>query len=100
MAPTGIGLRDGAAFCGASLNLPEAHVATITSRLSGAALPVRFVAGPLVALFGPAEESYAQLVADYLPRLWLLEQAGHALAGLRLLVPATLPAPTATRRTT
>ncbi len=91
VAPTGIALRQGVAFCGEPLNLPAEHVATIASRLNGAALPARFVPGPLVALFGPAEEAYGQLVIDYLPRLWLLEQAGHALPGLRFLLPATLP---------
>ncbi len=91
VAPTGIGLHEGTAFCGPQLNLPPEHVATITRRLSGAALPVRFIPGPLVALFGPAEESYAQLLTDYLPRLWLLQQAGHRLETLRLLLPATLP---------
>ncbi len=91
VGPTGVALRDGVAFCGARLNLPPEHVAAIAGRLNGANLPVRFVPGPLVPLFGPAEESYGQLVIDYLPRLWLLEQAGHALAGLRFLVPATLP---------
>ena len=91
VAPTGIALRDGVAFCGAQLNLPPEHVATITARLSGADLPLRFVEGPLVALFGPAEEAYGQLLIDYLPRLWLLEQAGYSLARLRFLVPAILP---------
>ncbi len=91
VAPTGIALRDGVAFCGAQLNLPPEHVATITTRLSGAGLPERFVPGPLVPLFGPAEEAYGQLLIDYLPRLWLLEQAGYPLASLRFLLPATLP---------
>ena len=91
VAPTGIALRDGVAFCGAQLNLPPEHVATITARLSGAGLPERFVPGPLVPLFGPAEEAYGQLLIDYLPRLWLLEQAGYPLATLRFLLPATLP---------
>ncbi len=91
VAPTGIALRNGVAFCGAQLNLPPEHVATITARLSGAGLPMRFVPGPLAALFGPAEEAYGQLLIDYLPRLWLLEQAGYALDALRFLVPEMLP---------
>ncbi len=92
IAPTGIALCDGVAFCGAQLNLPQAHVATITARLSTADLPVRHVPGPLVPLFGPAEEAYGQMLVDYLPRLWLLEQAGYDLATLRFLLPAALPA--------
>ncbi len=92
VAPTGIALRQSVAFCGAQLNLPPGHVATITARLSGARLPERFVPGPLVPLFGPAEEAYGQLLIDYLPRLWLLEQAGYPLDSLRFLVPASLPA--------
>ncbi len=91
VAPTGIALRDGVAFCGAQLNQPPEHVATITGRLSGGNLPLRFVPGPLAPLFGPAEEAYGQVLVDYLPRLWLLEQAGYPLASVRFLVPATLP---------
>ena len=91
IAPTGIALRDGLAFHGAQLNLPRGHVATITSRLNGASLPIRFVPGPLAVLFGPAEEDYGQLLIDYLPRLWLLEQAGYKLATLQILIPANLP---------
>ena len=92
VAPTGIALRDGVAFCGTQLNLPAEHVATIIARLNGTDLPDRFVPGPLVPLFGPAEEAYGQLLVDYLPRLWLLEQAGYTLSELRFLVPASLPA--------
>ena len=92
VAPTGIGLRDGVAFCGAALNLPRAHVTAVTRRLAGTALPVRHVPGPLVPLFGPAEDAAAQLYVDYLPRLWLLEQAGYRLEDLHFLVPASLPA--------
>ena len=91
VAPTGIGLRDGVAFFSTALNLPRAHVAAVTSRLAAADLPVRHVPGPLVPLFGPAEESYQQVIVDYLPRLWLLEQAGYTLADLHILVPAALP---------
>ncbi len=90
VAPTGIGLRDDVAFCAASLNLPAQHVSTIVARLNQMHPPCRQVAGPLVPLFGPAEEDSAHLLIDYLPRLWLLEQAGYPLDTLRFLVPDPL----------
>jgi capsular polysaccharide biosynthesis protein len=94
VAPTGIPLAHGHAFHGAALNLPRDHVSVITSRMNQTPLPARFVPGPLAVLFGPAEEAYAQLIIDYLPRLWLLQAAGYDPATIRYLVPATLP-PTA-----
>jgi capsular polysaccharide biosynthesis protein len=91
LAPTGIGLRQDVAFSAANLNLPREHVATIVARLNQMAPPCREVAGPLAALFGPAEEDAGHLLVDYLPRLWLLEQAGYALETLRFVVPDPLP---------
>jgi hypothetical protein len=91
IAPTGIPLADGHAFHGAALNLPRDHVSIITDRINQSPLPTRFVPGPLAVLFGPAEEAYAQLIVDYLPRLWLLQAAGYDLATIRYVIPATLP---------
>ncbi len=90
VAPTGIALRDGTAFAGETLNLPPEHVVRVITRLNEFPPPARFVAGPLMPLFGPAEESWPHAVLDYLPRLWVAEAAGHALASLRLLIPAVL----------
>ncbi len=90
VAPTGIGLCDHVAFAATSLNLPREHVATIVARLNQMAPPCRHVAGPLVPLFGPAEEDAGHLLIDYLPRLWLLEQAGYPMDTLRFLVPDPL----------
>lgn len=87
LAPTGIGLRDHVAFSAASLNLPREHVTNIVARLNEMRPPCRHVDGPLVALFGPAEEDAGHLLIDYLPRLWLLEQAGYALEDLRFVLP-------------
>jgi len=91
VAPTGIAVRDGVAFAGAALNLPAEHVGVITRRLAESSLPIRDVAGPLLPLFGPAEEIYTQLITDYLPRLWQVQQAGFDIGALRILVPAHLP---------
>ena len=90
VAPTGIGMRGDVAFCGAALNHPRDHVATIIARLNAMGPPCREVAGPLVPLFGPAEEDSGHLLIDYLPRLWLLEQAGYALDTLHFLLPDPL----------
>ncbi len=90
VAPTGIGLCGHVAFAAASLNHPRDHVATVVARLNQMAPPCRHVAGPLVPLFGPAEEDAGHLLIDYLPRLWLLEQAGYPLDTLRFLVPDPL----------
>ena len=90
VAPTGIGLCRDVAFSAASLNHPRDHVTTIVARLNDVRPPCRAVPGPLVPLFGPAEEDDGHLLVDYLPRLWLLEQAGYALETLRFLVPDPL----------
>lgn len=91
VAPTGIGICGNVAFAAAALNHPREHVATIVARLNQMSPPCRAVPGPLVPLFGPAEEDLGHLLIDYLPRLWLLEQAGYALDTLRFLVPDRLP---------
>ena len=90
VAPTGIGLCRNVAFSASSLNHPREHVATIVGRLNAVNPPCRDVPGPLVPLFGPAEEDDAHLLIDYLPRLWLLEQAGYKLDTLYFLVPDPL----------
>ncbi len=90
VAPTGIGLCGDVAFSAASLNHPYQHVSTIVARLNEMRPPCRQVPGHLVPLFGPAEEDAGHLLIDYLPRLWLLQQAGHALDRLHVLVPDTL----------
>ena len=90
VAPTGIGLCGHVAFAAASLNHPYQHVATIVARLNQMAPPCREMPGPLVPLFGPAEEDAGHLLIDYLPRLWLLEQAGYPVDTLRFLVPDPL----------
>ena len=90
VAPTGIGLCREVAFSAASLNHPLEHVATIVARLNASDLPCRAVPGPLVPLFGPAEEDEGILILDYLPRLWLLEQAGYPIDTVHFLVPDPL----------
>ena len=90
VAPTGIGLCGHVAFAAAALNHPREHVDTIVARLNQMAPPCRHVTGPLVPLFGPAEEDTGHLLIDYLPRLWLLEQAGYSFDTLRFLVPDPL----------
>ena len=91
LAPNGIGLCQNVAFASAALNHPRDHVTTITTRLNQMSLPVREIEGPLVPLFGPAEEDVRHLLVDYLPRLWLMEQAGYRLEKLRFVVPDPLP---------
>ncbi len=91
LAPTGIGVCGNVAFAASGLNHPREHVGTIVARLNEMAPPVRDVPGPLVPLFGPAEEDARHLLVDYLPRLWLLGQAGYALGDVRLVVPDKLP---------
>lgn len=92
IAPTGVGIRGDVAFASAALNHPREHVATIAARLNemgggDTVPPCRQVPGPLVPLFGPAEDDTMHLLVDYLPRLWLLDQAGYALDALTFLVP-------------
>lgn len=91
IGPTGIGLRDGVAFSGAALNQPPEHVAGIVARLNETRPPCRTVPGPLVPLFGPGSEDPGQVLIDYLPRLWLLDQAGYPPDTLYFMVPDHLP---------
>ena len=90
VAPTGIGVCQDVAFSAASLNQPRDHVTTIVARLNEVRPPCRVVPAPLVPLFGPAEDDDGHVLIDYLPRLWLLEQAGYRVETLHFLVPDPL----------
>jgi capsular polysaccharide biosynthesis protein len=90
VAPLGVAIKDGTAFCGeAFLHLRHVVVA-ISDRVNAAGMGVLPVAGAVAVLCGPAHETYGHWLVDFLPRLWVLQQAGHDLASLRYLVPADL----------
>jgi capsular polysaccharide biosynthesis protein len=90
VAPTGIPIKQGVAFHGEAFLHPRHLVVSISDRLNAERLPTRPVSGDVAVLCGPAHETYGHWLVDFLPRLWVLHQAGHDLAALRYLVPADL----------
>ncbi len=90
LAPTGIAMKDGVAFSSAAFLHPPHHVATVAGRMLAADLPVRHVRGPLAVLYGPGHETYGHWLVDFLPRLWVLAQAGHDILTLRYAIPPDL----------
>ncbi len=90
VAPTGIAIKDGTAFHGEAFLHPRHLVVAISDRVNAAGLGIVPVAGAVAVLCGPAHETYGHWLVDFLPRLWVLHQAGHDLATLRYLVPADL----------
>jgi capsular polysaccharide biosynthesis protein len=91
VAPTGIAIRQGVAFHADAFLHPRPHVVSVCDRLNAEKPPVRRVSGKLAVIYGPAAETYGHWLTDFLPRLWVLQAAGHALETLRFLMPPDLP---------
>jgi capsular polysaccharide biosynthesis protein len=90
VAPTGIAVCEGVAFHGEAFLHPRHHVVAISDRLNAETPPVRDVPGPLAVVYGPAHETWGHWLTDFLPRLWVLLEAGYNLADMRFLLPADL----------
>ena len=90
VAPTGIPIVGGVALHGDAFLHPRHVAAAISDRLNAEPPPIYDIAGDVALLCGPAHETYGHWLVDFLPRLWVLHQAGHDLALLRYLVPADL----------
>ena len=90
VAPTGIPIKHGVAFHGDAFLHPRHLAVAIADRLNADPPAMRDIAGPVAVLCGPAHETYGHWLVDFLPRLWVLHQAGHDLASLRFVVPADL----------
>jgi capsular polysaccharide biosynthesis protein len=90
VAPTGIAIKDGVAFHAEAFLQPRHHVVTVCDRLNAVNPPVRHVGGTLAVIYGPANETWGHWLIDFLPRLWVLQQAGHDLENLHFLVPPDL----------
>ncbi len=90
LAPTGVAIKDGVAFSSPAFLHPPYHVATVAGRLLKSDLPTRHVRGPLAVIYGPGHETYGHWLVDFLPRLWVLAQAGHDILTLRYAVPPDL----------
>ena len=90
VAPTGIAVKDGTAFCSAAFIHPPHHVVAIVDRLNATPLPVRHIAGKLAVIYGPAHETHGHWLTDFMPRLSVLHDAGHDIATLRFVVPPDL----------
>jgi capsular polysaccharide biosynthesis protein len=90
VAPTGIAIKDGTAFHSEAFLHPRHLVVTISDRVNAERMDTVPVDGTVAVLCGPAHETYGHWLVDFLPRLWVLHQAGYDLATLRYLVPADL----------
>jgi capsular polysaccharide biosynthesis protein len=90
VAPTGIAVCEDVAFHSDAFLHPRHHVVAVIDRLNAEVLPVRDVPGPLAVVYGPAHETWGHWLTDFLPRLWVLREAGYELADIRFLVPADL----------
>lgn len=90
IAPTGIPVAGGVALHGQAFLHPRHLVVEISDRLNAETLPRRHEPGPLAVICGPAHETWGHWLTDFLPRLWVLQAAGHDLAALRYLVPDDL----------
>jgi capsular polysaccharide biosynthesis protein len=90
VAPTGIPIKQNVAFHSDAFLHPRHLTVAIADRLNAETPPVRRIEGIVALLCGPSHETYGHWLVDFLPRLWVLHQAGHDLAALRYLVPADL----------
>jgi capsular polysaccharide biosynthesis protein len=90
LAPTGIPIKQGVALRGEAFMHPHYLVTQVADRLNAETLPAREVGGDVVPLIGPAHETYGHWLVDFLPRLWVLHQAGYDLAALRFVVPCDM----------
>jgi capsular polysaccharide biosynthesis protein len=91
VAPTGIAISGQVAYHAESFLHPRHHVVAISDRLNADKPPPRDVPGPLAVIYGPAQETWGHWLVDFLPRLWVLREAGFALAELHFLLPQDLP---------
>ncbi len=91
VAPTGIAVQDGVAFCSASFIHPRHHVETIAARLNRERPRLREVPGPVAVIDGPGQETWGHWLCDFLPRLSVLYDAGWDIGALRFAVPPDLP---------
>ncbi|GJE68966.1 glycosyltransferase family 61 protein [Methylorubrum podarium] len=89
----GVVLLDGVFQYAAQLNIfPvnfEGHFRAIAARLPG--LRRVAVEEPAVLLTGMGHQMYGHWLVDFLPKLFLLDRAGHDIARLRYLLPADTP---------
>ena len=89
----GVLLLDGVFQYGAQLNIfPvnfEGHFRAIAARLPG--LRRVAVEEPVVLLTGMGHQMYGHWLVDFLPKLFLLDRAGHDITRLRYLLPADTP---------
>ena len=90
VAPTGIPIKQNIAFHGDAFLHPRHLTVAISDRLNAEPPPIRTIDGTVALLCGPGHETYGHWLVDFLPRLWVLHQAGQDLAALRYLVPADL----------
>ena len=90
VAPTGIAVSEGVAFHSDAFLHPRHHVVAISDRLNADKPQPRHVPGPLAVIYGPAHETWGHWLTDFLPRLWVLQEAGYDLTTTRFLLPFDL----------
>jgi capsular polysaccharide biosynthesis protein len=76
-----------------AFNHPDYYVRHVISSdgLNRGVLPVRYVPGRAVAIFGPGYPVYGHWLVDFLPRLHVLEQSGFDIRSLIFVLPRDLP---------
>lgn len=85
--------RNGTYYRCPELNVHEAHIATERATLATGdeGRKRRHLSGSHVVLAGPGYGIYGHWLAEYLPKLSLLNFAGYDIHGLQYLLPATCP---------
>jgi hypothetical protein len=89
----GIILHREAALWSYAGNLPHYHVHVVVG-VDGwdrGSLPVRYVPGAVALVFGPGHGIYGHWLIDFLPRFFLLAEAGYDIGRLRFIMPVELP---------
>jgi capsular polysaccharide biosynthesis protein len=89
----GVVLRGSQAFWSLALNHPEHLVQRIVAPggMNRLALPVRRRPGQGAVITGPGYGVYGHWLTDFLPRLFVLAQAGYDIGSLSFVLPADMP---------
>ncbi len=89
----GVVIQGGVGLWSLALNHPDYLVARVLAADGGRrmALPARHVPGPAALLHGPGYNVFGHWLVDFLPRLFVLSQAGFDIAALRYILPADAP---------
>jgi hypothetical protein len=93
LAADGLPLHRDTALWSIALNQPEDHVGTLVAGDAHAPgeRPIRHLPGRAACIFGPGCSIYGHWLVDFLPRLYVLQQAGHDILRLNYILPHQCP---------